>query len=62
MSPKETTALRLDTELLEAMRQVRDKEGIPVTSQIEISVREWLTKRGALDKAARKRAATRRRA
>jgi len=62
MSPKETTALRLDTELLEAMRQLRDKEGIPVTSQIEIAVREWLIKRGALNKAARKRAVTRRRA
>ena len=62
MSPKETTALRLDADLLEAMRQVRDKDGIPVTTQIEMAVREWLTTRGALPKAARKRAATRKRA
>lgn len=62
MSPKETTALRLDTDLLEAMRNVRDKDGIPVTTQIEMAVREWLVKRGALGKAARKRAVTRKRA
>lgn len=62
MSPKETTALRLDADLLEAMRQVRDKDGIPVTTQIEMAVREWLVKRRALPKAARKRAVTRKRA
>jgi hypothetical protein len=59
MSPKETTALRLNTELLEAMRRVKQEEGIPVTTQIEMAVREWLTKRGALKKADRKRAGTR---
>jgi len=32
MSPKESTALRLDTRLLEAMRAVKDKEGIPCSS------------------------------
>lgn len=61
MSPKETTALRLDTDLLDAMRRVKDKEGIPVTTQIEIAVREWLIKRGALSKTERKRAVTRKR-
>ena len=60
MSPKESTALRLDTALLEAMRAVKDAEGIPVTTQIEIAVREWLKKRGVVvEKPERKRAATR---
>jgi hypothetical protein len=62
MSPKETTALRLDTELLAAMRAVKAAEGIPVTTQIEFAVREWLTKRGALAKTARKRERPRKRA
>ncbi len=60
MSPKETTALRLNTDLLDAMREVRQLEGIPVTLQIEMAVREWLERRGSI-KAARKRAVTRKR-
>jgi hypothetical protein len=58
MSPKETTALRLDTTLLETMRRVKQEEGIPVTTQIEMAVREWLQKRGTL-RADRKPASTR---
>ena len=62
MSPKEPTALRLDADLLEAMRRVKESEGIPVTAQIELAVREWLkNKHGVIVKAERKRAATRRR-
>jgi hypothetical protein len=53
MSPKKTVTLRLDTELLEAMRQVKDADGVPVTTQIEKAAREWLTKRGALKTAKR---------
>jgi hypothetical protein len=61
MSPKETTALRLDIELLTAMRRVKKAEGIPVTTQIEFAVRDWLTARGTIVKTDRKRAATRKR-
>lgn len=61
MSSKETTALRLDIELLTAMRRVKETEGIPVTTQIEFAVRDWLTRRGTLAKTDRKRAATRKR-
>jgi hypothetical protein len=62
VSPKETTALRIDSDLIEAMRQVREVDGIPVTTQIEMAAREWLKKRGIdVKKAERKRAATRKR-
>jgi hypothetical protein len=62
MSPKEATALRLDTALLEAMRDVKDREGIPVTTQIEMAVREWLKRRGVVvPKPARVRAAAKKR-
>lgn len=61
MSPKAATALRLDAALLDAMRRVKDTEGIPVTTQIEMACREWLKKRGVVVKSERKRAATRRR-
>lgn len=55
------TAIRLDQQLLEAMRQVKDTEGIPVTAQIELATREWLKRRGITVKTERKRADTRRR-
>jgi hypothetical protein len=62
MSPKETTALRIDVDLLEAMRDVKDAEGIPVTTQIEMAVREWLKQRGIIvKKAERKRVPARKR-
>jgi hypothetical protein len=62
MSPKELTALRLAPELLNAMRQLKEREGIPLTAQIEIAVSEWLRRRGVrVEKAERKRAATRKR-
>ena len=66
MSPKQTTALRLDGALLDAMRAVRESEGVPITTQIEMATREWLAKRGvsvkkAVKKTDRKRAATRKR-
>ena len=61
VSPKQPTALRLDTELLAAMRQVKERDGIPITTQIEKAVGEWLAKRGAIKKTGRKRVATRKR-
>jgi hypothetical protein len=42
MSPKESTALRIDVDLLDAMRDLKDRKGIPVTTQIEMAVRNWL--------------------
>jgi hypothetical protein len=61
MSPKETTALRLDVALLAAMRRVKEKEGIPVTTQLEMAAREWLKKRGVIVKPEHRRADTRKR-
>jgi hypothetical protein len=42
MTPKVPTALRIDSALLEAMRTLKDRKGIPVTTQIEMGVRYWL--------------------
>jgi hypothetical protein len=62
VSPKTTTALRLDSALLEAMRRVKDTEGIPVTTQLEMGAREWLKKRGVTVKTAGRRSSKRRQA
>lgn len=46
VSPKDKTALRLEQGLLDALREIRAKEGIPVTTQIEFAIRDWLKKKG----------------
>ena len=48
-------------ELLAAMRRIRATERIPITAQVEFALRDWLQARGAIVKAERKRAVTRRR-
>ena len=61
MSPKEMTTIRLEPELLELMRDVKAREGIPVAAQVDLAMREWLKNRGLKVKTERKRAATRKR-
>ncbi len=61
MSPKEFTGFRIDDRLLTAMREIRDAEGLPVTTQVELAVREWLKKRGYIVKTERKRVGARKR-
>ena len=51
---KELTALRLDADLLAALREVKAREGIPVTAQIEFAIRAWLKARARQDKRDRK--------
>lgn len=62
MSPKEPTALRIDVALMNAMRDLKEEKGVPVTAQIEMAVREWLQREhGIVVKPERKRASTRKR-
>lgn len=62
MSPKETTALRIDVDLLAAMRRLKDDKGVPVTTQIEMAVRDWLRREYGIvvKKAPNRRAVTQR--
>jgi hypothetical protein len=63
MSPKEMTALRLDPDVLRAMRAYKQAEGVPLVIQIEKAVTEWLAKKGVVvKKTASRRAGTRRKA
>jgi hypothetical protein len=63
MSPKQPTALRIDVDLMNAMRDLKDQKGIPVTTQLEMAVRAWLKNEYGIvvKKSERKRAATRKR-
>jgi hypothetical protein len=61
MSPKQMTTIRLRPELLDRMREVKTREGIPIAVQVDFAVREWLERRGPTVKADRKRVDTRKR-
>lgn len=62
MSPKELMAFRLPPGLMKAMREIKDRERIPITSQIELALEAWLKARGVkVEKPERKRAVTRKR-
>ena len=42
MTPKVASNVRLDPDLLEGMRRVRQQRGIPVSEQIRRAIREYL--------------------
>lgn len=67
MSPNRMASFRLDEELLEALKTVQERDGVPQTEQVRRALRAWLEERGALvpakaQQTARKRAPTRKRA
>ena len=60
MSPKDKTALRLEPGLLAALREIKARDGIPVTTQIEFAIRDWLVKKGPPVKSPSRRSGQRR--
>jgi antitoxin component of RelBE/YafQ-DinJ toxin-antitoxin module len=63
MSPKQAMNLRIDDDLLDGLRRVRDDVGIPVSEQIRRAIRAWLAQFDTpAPKTARKRVAPRKRA
>ena len=61
MTPKKLTNFRIDSELLDALDRVRERDGIPVSEQVRRAIRLWLKQKGVTVKAAPRRADTRRR-
>ena len=59
MVTKRPYTLKIDEDLLTAIREVRVREGIPESEQIRRGIRLWLESRGV--RADRKRADTRKR-
>lgn len=45
---KELTAFRMAPDLMAAMRAVKDRDGVPMSVQVDKALRAWLTTRGAL--------------
>ncbi len=51
---------RLETELLDAMQALRERDGVPVSEQVRRGILLWLTQKGVAIKTERKRPPTRR--
>lgn len=59
--PLKPATFRIETELLEAMQLVREREGVPVSEQVRRGILLWLAQKGVRLKADRIRATTRKR-
>lgn len=46
MSPKEMTAFRIEPEIRDGLRRVKDRDGIPFSIQVDRALRTWLEKKG----------------
>lgn len=44
--PKEMTAFRIEPEILNGLRQVKDRDGVPFSVQVDRALRAWLQKKG----------------
>ena len=50
MSPKEMTAFRIEPELMDGLRRVKDRDGVPFSIQVDRALRAWLKKKGIVVK------------
>jgi uncharacterized protein (DUF4415 family) len=48
MSPKELTAFRLEQDVLEGLRTVKERDGVPYSVQVDRALRAWLAEKGVL--------------
>jgi hypothetical protein len=48
--PKMAMSLRLAPDLRDAARRYKTTAGVPVSTQIDFALRQWLSERGALPK------------
>jgi hypothetical protein len=46
MSPKEMTAFRIEPEIMDGLRRVKDRDGVPLSVQVDRALRAWLEKKG----------------
>jgi hypothetical protein len=47
MSPKELTAFRVEADIMEGLRRVKDRDGVPLSVQVDRALRAWLEEKGA---------------
>lgn len=62
MSPKAMAAFRMAPDLMAAMRELKDRDGVPLSEQIDRALRAWLPTKGiSVQKTDRKRVSPRKR-
>jgi hypothetical protein len=59
--PLKSTTFRLETEIMAALAEIRDRDGVAVSEQVRRALKQWIDSKGVAVKAERKRAATRKR-
>lgn len=60
MSPNRLASFRLDETLLDGLRAVTERDGIPQTEQVRRALRAWLEERGVLSTPAKAKTARKR--
>jgi ribbon-helix-helix CopG family protein len=55
------TTFRLETEIMDALAAIRDRDGVAVSEQVRRALKQWIAEKGVKMKADRKRAETRKR-
>jgi hypothetical protein len=61
LTPLKPATFRLETELLEGLQKVKERDGVAITEQVRRAVIAWLERKGVKVKPERKRADTRKR-
>jgi hypothetical protein len=54
MSPKELTAFRVEADIMAGLRRVKDRDGVPLSVQVDRALRAWLEEKGVTVKQASK--------
>lgn len=62
MSPKEPTAFRMAADVMAGLRAVKERDGVPMSVQIDRALRVWLESKGVKTQAASRRVQPRRKA
>lgn len=62
MSPLRPTNFRLDEDVMAALREIKERDGVPVSEQVRRALLAWVESKGVkVTKAERKRPASRKR-
>ena len=58
MSPNELTAFRVEPAVMEGLRAIKAKEGLPISVQVDFALKAWLKKKAPKKKTTKRRAPT----
>lgn len=47
MSPQRQTSIRIDEDIMDALKAIHERDGIPQSEQIRRALRSWIEGRGA---------------